>query len=96
VKIKTIKIKNFRLLHNVSMQLEDETTVVVGRNNCGKTSFSDIIRKFLSERSTFEIEDFSSACYDEFCAAHRAYLRGSGARAVYRAAASCELRPGSS
>jgi len=92
VKIKTIKIKNFRLLHDISLQLEDETTVVVGRNNCGKTSLSDIIRKFLSERSTFEIEDFSSACYDKFCAAHRAHLKGADVEEVRALVPSIELR----
>ncbi|WP_343741638.1 ATP-dependent endonuclease [Herbaspirillum huttiense] len=92
MKIKTIKIKNFRLLHNISLQLEDETTVVVGRNNCGKTSFSDIIRKFLSERSTFEIEDFSSACYDQFCEAHREYLEGTDVERVRAIVPSIELR----
>lgn len=92
VKIKTIKIKNFRLLHNISLQLEDETTVVVGRNNCGKTSLSDIIRKFLSERSTFQIEDFSSACYDKFCAAHRAHLKGADVEEVRALVPSIDLR----
>lgn len=92
MKIKTIKIKNFRLLHNISLQLEDVTTVVVGRNNCGKTSLSDIIRKFLSERSTFEIEDFSSACYDEFCAAHRAHLKGADVEDVRALVPSIDLR----
>ncbi|KVE27561.1 ATP-dependent endonuclease [Burkholderia vietnamiensis] len=92
MKIKTIKIKNFRLLHNISLQLEDETTVVVGRNNCGKTSLTDIIRKFLSERSTFEIADFSSACYDKFCAAHRAHLKGAGDEEVRVLVPSIELR----
>jgi predicted ATP-dependent endonuclease of OLD family len=92
MKIKSIKIKNFRLLHNISLQLEDETTVVVGRNNCGKTSLSDIIRKFLSERGTFEIEDFSSACYDEFCAAHRAHLNGADVEEVRALVPSIDLR----
>jgi len=92
VKIKTIEIKNFRLLHDINLQLEDETTVVVGRNNCGKTSLSDIIRKFLSERSTFEIEDFSSACYDKFCAAHRAHLKGKDVEEVRALVPSIELR----
>jgi energy-coupling factor transporter ATP-binding protein EcfA2 len=80
------------LLHNISLQLEDETTVVVGRNNCGKTSFSDIIRKFLSDRSTFEIQDFSSACYDKFCAAHRAHLKGADAEEVRALVPSIDLR----
>ncbi|ULX50621.1 ATP-dependent endonuclease [Cupriavidus taiwanensis] len=92
MKIKAIEIKNFRLLHNVSLQLEDETTVVVGRNNCGKTSLTDIIRKFLSERSTFQIEDFSSACYDRFCAAHRAHLKGDDVEEVRALVPSIELR----
>ncbi len=92
MKIKAIKIKNFRLLHDISLQLEDETTVVVGRNNCGKTSLSDIIRKFLSERSTFEIEDFSSACYDKFCAAHRAHLKGADVEEVRALVPSIDLR----
>jgi putative ATP-dependent endonuclease of the OLD family len=92
VKIKTIKIKNFRLLHDISLQLEDETTVVVGRNNCGKTSLSDIIRKFLSERGTFMIEDFSSACYDKFCAAHRAHLKGADVGEVRALVPSIDLR----
>jgi predicted ATP-dependent endonuclease of OLD family len=92
VKLKTIKIKNFRLLHDISLQLEDETTVVVGRNNCGKTSLSDVIRKFLSERSTFEIEDFSSACYDQFCAAHRAHLKGADLEEVRGLVPSIDLR----
>lgn len=92
VKIKTLKIKNFRLLHDISLQLEDDTTVVVGRNNCGKTSLSDIIRKFLSERSTFQIEDFSSACYDKFCAAHRAHLKGANFEEVRALVPSIDLR----
>lgn len=92
MKLKSIKIKNFRLLHDVSLQLDGDITVVVGRNNCGKTSLSDIIRKFLSERSTFEIEDFSSACYDQFCAAHREHLRGGDVSKVRALIPSIELR----
>ncbi|MFT3849809.1 MAG: ATP-dependent endonuclease [Propionivibrio sp.] len=92
MKIKTIRVKNFRLLHDISLQLDDETTVVVGRNNCGKTSLSDIVRKFLSERSTFEIVDFSSACYDKFCEAHRAHLKGANAEEVRALLPSIELR----
>lgn len=45
MKISKIKIRNFRLLHDVEMRLEDGVTVVVGRNNCGKTSLSDVIRQ---------------------------------------------------
>lgn len=76
VQIAKIQVTNFRLLHRVTLQLEPVTTVIVGRNNCGKTSLSDVIRKFLEDKSGFEIEDFSSACYDEFCAALRAHSKG--------------------
>lgn len=33
--IHQIKIKNFRLLADVELMLEDQTTVIVGRNNSG-------------------------------------------------------------
>lgn len=76
VQISKIQVTNFRLLHEVTLQLEPVTTVIVGRNNCGKTSLSDVIRRFLEDKSAFEIEDFSSACYDQFCAALRAHSKG--------------------
>ncbi len=46
----------------------------MGRNNSGKTSLSDVIRKFLDERPRFNLEDFSSACYDGFCQALHAWI----------------------
>ena len=76
MQISKIQVTNFRLLHKVTLQLEPATTVIVGRNNCGKTSLSDVIRRFLEDKSSFEIEDFSSACYDQFCAALRAHGKG--------------------
>lgn len=60
----------------MTLQLDPTTTVIVGRNNCGKTSLSDVIRSFLEDKSGFQIEDFSSACYDQFCAALRARNKG--------------------
>ncbi|MVA64251.1 AAA family ATPase [Agrobacterium vitis] len=92
MKISLMKVQNFRLLHDVSLQLEKETTVVVGRNNCGKTSLSDVIKKFLSEKSSFEIEDFSSASYENFCAAHRAYLNNADPQEVRALVPTIELR----
>lgn len=90
--VKAIRIRNFRLLHDVSMQLDPTTTVIVGRNNCGKTSLSDVIRKFLSDRSAFQIEDFSSACYDMFCAAHRAHVKQESVEDVRALLPTIELR----
>lgn len=65
--IHQVEIKNFRLLADAELVLEEQTTVIVGRNNSGKTSLSEIIRRFLADGSaTFQLEDFSSSCYDRF------------------------------
>lgn len=92
MQVRAIRIRNFRLLHDVSMQLDPTTTVIVGRNNCGKTSLSDVVRKFLSDRSAFQIEDFSSACYDMFCSAHRAHLKEESVENVRSLLPTIELR----
>lgn len=77
MRIHRARIRNFRLLADVEMIFEEETTVVVGRNNSGKTSLSEVIRRFLVEANpTFQIEDFSSASYDGFCAALKAKNEG--------------------
>lgn len=67
MKLRHVQIKNFRLLSDVDLALEDLTTVVVGRNNSGKTSLSEVIRRLLADGSAqFQLEDFSSACYEGF------------------------------
>ena len=67
MRIHKVAVKNFRLLADVELVLEDETTLVVGRNNSGKTSLSEVIRRFLVDQNPkFQIEDFSSASYDGF------------------------------
>jgi predicted ATP-dependent endonuclease of OLD family len=77
MKLSRAKIKNFRLLRDVELVFEDQTTVVVGRNNSGKTSLSEVIRRFTTDKSaTFQIQDFSTECYDEFCVAFQAQKDG--------------------
>jgi len=51
MKIKELKIRNFRLLKDVSLSLADKSTVIVGRNNTGKTSLTEIFRSFFSEKT---------------------------------------------
>ena len=88
-----VQIRNFRLLADVELALEDQTTVVVGRNNSGKTSLSELLRRFLSESNPrFQIEDFSNACYDGFCAALRAKNNGLGDDEVRALIPSIELK----
>ncbi|MEX3901703.1 MULTISPECIES: AAA family ATPase, partial [Paraburkholderia] len=66
MKLHHVQIKNFRLLSDVELALEDLTTVVVGRNNSGKTSLSEVIRRLIADGSAqFQLEDFSSACYED-------------------------------
>jgi len=73
MRIHKVMIRNFRLLANVELALESDSTVIVGRNNSGKTSTAEVIRRFLMEANpTFQIEDFSNASYDGFCDALKA------------------------
>lgn len=51
MKLKTINIRNFRLLQNVSLEVDPKMTLVVGRNNSGKTSFIDLLSKVVNNKS---------------------------------------------
>jgi putative ATP-dependent endonuclease of the OLD family len=66
VQLSKVEIQNFRLLHNVALQLEDRVTVIVGRNNCGKTSLTEVLKRFLSEGTpSFRLEDFSFLSHEK-------------------------------
>lgn len=58
MKIEKIKVKNFRSLKNFSIDLEDVLSLIVGKNNVGKTSVIEILNKFLN-KNTIESEDFN-------------------------------------
>ena len=68
MKIKNALINNFRLLKNIDLSFNDKTTVIVGRNNSGKTSLTEIFRRFFSESNSqkFKLEDFSISAIEEF------------------------------
>ena len=75
--IHKVTVRNFRLLADVEMVLEEQTTLIVGRNNSGKTSLSEVIRRFFVDQNpTFKIEDFSNSSYDGFCRALKANKAG--------------------
>jgi energy-coupling factor transporter ATP-binding protein EcfA2 len=77
MQIKNIKIKNFRLLRDVTLCLEKRTTLIVGRNNSGKTSLAELFRRLLSENSaSFTLEDFSVAAHAGFMTALNLALAG--------------------
>lgn len=43
MKLTKVTIKNFRLLVDTELEVDSDTTLIVGRNNTGKTSFFDCI-----------------------------------------------------
>ena len=93
IHIHKVTVRNFRLLAEVELVLEDQTTLVVGRNNSGKTSLSEAIRRFLVEQNPkFQIEDFSIASYDGFCEALKAKRAGQPDDEVRVLVPSIELR----
>lgn len=74
MQIEKIEIKNFRLLRDIHLSLEGETTVIVGRNNSGKTSITELFRRLFSENSpSFALEDFSLSSHADFWNAYCAW-----------------------
>lgn len=51
MRIDKVRIKNFRLFEDIEISLDENTTVIVGRNNSGKTSFAELFRRLSSENS---------------------------------------------
>jgi predicted ATP-dependent endonuclease of OLD family len=59
MKIFKLEIENFRLLKSFSIDLEDELSLIIGKNNTGKTSILSVLDKFLNEKSKFSYDDFN-------------------------------------
>ncbi len=60
MKIKKIKVQNYRLLKDFSIDLEDDLSLIIGKNNCGKTSLLSVMDKFInSNAGSFLFDDFS-------------------------------------
>lgn len=62
MKITKIIINNFRLLKNTEIDLEKELSLIIGKNNCGKTSVLTALIKFLGDQSAtnnFNYNDFN-------------------------------------
>jgi len=61
VKVFKIEIENYRLLKSFSVYLEKELSLIIGKNNTGKTSILSVLDKFLcrSDRNKFTIDDFN-------------------------------------
>lgn len=65
MRIDSAKIRGYRLLEeaDISFNNEGRATVIVGPNNCGKTSFVEIFYKFIESGNLndFTVDDFSIA-----------------------------------
>lgn len=66
MRIKNIQVRNFRMLAEASINLEDDITLIVGRNNTGKTSLLEIIKMLTSKDDSLSFEDFSQSSYPLF------------------------------
>ena len=62
MKIRSIHISNFRLLKDFKLDLEDTLSLVLGKNNTGKTSILTCLEKFInseSDKNKIKAEDFN-------------------------------------
>lgn len=67
--IKKIKVENFRLLADFELDFRKEISLLVGKNNCGKTSIVTIMNKVLaSNEVNFSWNDFNLSFQKSFYA----------------------------
>ena len=59
MKLTRIKVENYRLLRNFTFDLENDLSLVVGKNNCGKTSMLSVLDKFINN-GKFMYDDLSN------------------------------------
>lgn len=80
MRIEKVRVEGFRLLEDLEIMLEPAATVIVGRNNSGKTSLTDVFDRFAGEGGPkFRLEDFSAGIRTKFVDAKS--LRDAGASA---------------
>lgn len=63
MKVTKLHIKNFRLLKDTCIDMEKTLSLIIGKNNCGKTSVLSVMNKFIGEQSSsnnFTYDDFNS------------------------------------
>jgi predicted ATP-dependent endonuclease of OLD family len=64
--IDTLRIRNFRKLKDVRIDLASDISIFVGANNSGKTSASHALQLFTAaSRERFSIHDFSADCWSQ-------------------------------
>ncbi len=56
--INKINIKNFRLLRDTTLDVKKGLSLLIGKNNSGKTSFIVIFQKFFQGNDKFNLDDY--------------------------------------
>ena len=67
MRVTKITVENFRLLKKTTVDIEKNLSLIIGKNNCGKTSFLLCLEKFIggnSTKNTFTFEDLNSDIKD--------------------------------
>ena len=59
MRIKFVEIQNFRRLESVRIDFAEQTTLLVGANNSGKTSAMEALGHFLVDKNRFTTKDFT-------------------------------------
>jgi len=59
MKLKNVHVQDFRLLKNTSVDVEDVLSLVIGKNNTGKTSLLTVLDKFLNS-GVFSYNDINT------------------------------------
>lgn len=91
--VQKISVLNFRLLEDVDLSLEKRITVIVGRNNSGKTSLTELFRRLLSDKSPcFRLEDFSLSAHEKFWHSYQNLKAGEAEKAVRATLPAIEIR----
>jgi len=74
--LKSLKVKNFRALDDVTLNIENDLTLIVGKNNTGKTSVFEILNFFLvQEKRELKFENFSHNSYLDFKSCEEIYYK---------------------
>ena len=62
MKISKIKVNNYRLLKSFELEVEEKLSLIIGKNNTGKTSLFSVLSKFLnpSSKKGFLYNDFNT------------------------------------
>ena len=64
MRLTKIQVNNFRMLKELDLDLEESLSLVIGKNNCGKTSLISVLDKFIGGKSSsnnFTYDDFNTS-----------------------------------